>query len=102
VADVSALVGCEVRRLQLDYQVTLLLVDGPRSAERVSATLILEAPIRLEVGGQVSTVESNRKETHPPLCALVHTTVTEADASRDLPTLRLDDGSYLTRPATPL
>ena len=35
--DFSALVGCQVQRVCLDYQVTLSLVDGPYPQERVNA-----------------------------------------------------------------
>jgi len=44
--DFSALVGCEVRQVGVDYQVRLVLVDGPYQDERVNAELVIEAPFR--------------------------------------------------------
>ena len=46
--DFTALVGCEVQRVCIDYQVTLTLVDGAYQQERVNAGLQIEAPFRYE------------------------------------------------------
>ena len=54
--DLSELVGAKVRRVAFDYQVTLLFVAGPADAERVSAYLQIETPVRIEHGGQVVEV----------------------------------------------
>ena len=97
VPDVSPLVGAEVRRVQLDYQVTLLLVDGPYKAERVNAVLIMETPFQLVIGTHTYRVDPSRKETHPPVCGLLHTAVTEAVVSHDqVLDLSFNDGSSLS------
>ena len=96
VPDVSALVGCEVRRLQLDYQVTLLLVDGPARQERVSATLVMEQAIRLSGAGEEWIVMPGQNDTVAPLCALLHTTITEASVTDEVLTLGFNAGINLT------
>jgi hypothetical protein len=97
VADLSPLVGTEVRQLRLDYQVTLLLVDGPNDQERASGLLQIETPFRLETDGQTWTVVPSDKSTHAPVCHLVHLTVVLAEMDDDgRLRLRFSDGSALT------
>jgi hypothetical protein len=97
VHDLSALVGAEVRRVAFDYQVTLLLVEGPANAERVSGNLQIEAPIRVEHGGQVAECDPNDKRTHGAMTHLLHLVITDATVDGD-DTLRLsfDDGTSVT------
>jgi hypothetical protein len=94
VHDLSALVGAEVRRIAFDYQVTLFLVDGPGDAERVSAILHIEAPIRVEGGNGVAECDPNDKATHSVMTHVLHLAVSGARLDSD-DTLRLtfDDGT---------
>ncbi|MEA2931883.1 MAG: hypothetical protein QOI56_668 [Actinomycetota bacterium] len=94
--DLSELVGAEVRRIAFDYQVTLLLVAGPAEAERVSASLQIEAPLRVEHDGQVVECDPNDKATHGGMTHILHLVVTDASLDAD-DTLRLtfDDGTSL-------
>lgn len=94
--DLSELVGAEVRRIAFDYQMTLLLVAGPAGAERVSASLQIEAPVRVEHGGQVVECDPNDKATHGGMAHVLHLVVTDARVDGD-DTLRLtfDDRTSL-------
>ena len=94
--DLSELVGAEVRRIAFDYQVTLLLVAGPAGAERVSAYLQIEAPVRVEHGGHVVECDPNDKATHGGMTQVLHLVITDARVDGD-DTLRLtfDDGTSL-------
>lgn len=76
--DLTPLIGAEVRRLSFDYQVTLLLVEGPANAERISAHLQIEAPIRVEHGGVIDQCDPNDKQTHGAITRVLHLVVTEA------------------------
>lgn len=94
--DLSALVGADVRRIAFDYQVTLLLADGPGDAERVSAVLQIEAPIRVEHSGVIAMCDPNDKATHGPMTRILHLVVSHASVD-GANTLRLafDDGTSL-------
>jgi Family of unknown function (DUF6188) len=96
VHDLSVLVGAEVRRIAFDYQVTLLLVEGPGDAERVSAILQIEARIRIEHGSEVAECDPNDKATHGAMTHVLHLVVSDASLDGD-DTLRLtfDDGTSL-------
>jgi hypothetical protein len=95
-ADLSPLVGTEVRQVRLDYQVTLLLVDGPYNQERASGLLQIETPFHLEADGQTWTVAPSDKSTYAPVCHLVHLTVVSAEMDDERLRLRFSDGSALT------
>lgn len=97
MSDLSSLVGTEVRQIRLDYQVTLLLVDGPANNERASGLLQIETPFRQESDGGAWTVAPSDKTTHAPVCRLLHLTVVSARMDGDQ-TLRLgfSDGSTVT------
>ena len=88
MTDLSALVGTEVRQIRLDFQVTLLLVDGPANHERASGVLVIETPFRLESEAGGWTVDPSDKGTHAPLCDLLHQAVVSAQMDNDQ-TLRL-------------
>jgi len=96
MTDLSALVGAEVRRVQLDYQVTLLLVDGPYKTERVRAELILESPFAVTSDGQTFDVVPNTKDTHPAVCPLLHMKVTGAVVTKNVLTMTFDGAASLT------
>lgn len=94
--DLSALVGADVRRIAFDYQVTLVLVEGPSNAERVSANLQIEAPIRVEYGGEVVECDPNDKSTHAAMTPILHLVLTDASVGDDDALhLRFDDGTSL-------
>jgi Family of unknown function (DUF6188) len=97
VTDISALIGTEVRQIRLDYQVTLLLVDGPANDERASGLLQIESPFQLETGAASWTVTPSDKNTHAPISQLLHLGVVSAQMDGDQ-TLRLgfSDGSTVT------
>jgi len=95
VTDLSALVGSEVRRLLLDHQVTVFLAGGSAGAA-VSAQIIIDAPFQVGRALQVDHVDPKRKETLPPSCRLLHTTVSAAHVEQDVLTVVLNDGSTLT------
>ncbi len=86
-----------IRQVRLDYQVTLLLVDGPYNNERASGLLQIEAPFQLDAEGQSWTIDPGDKTTHSPICRLLHLQV-RAVAMDDDETLQLefDDGSTVT------
>jgi membrane-bound inhibitor of C-type lysozyme len=96
VTNLSALVGSEVRRLLLDHQVTIFLAGRSASGAAVSAQIIIDAPFQLERALHVDDVDPNRKETLPPSCRLLHTTVSAAYVEQDVLTVVLNDGSTLT------
>lgn len=101
--DLTSLIGAEVRRLSFDYQVTLLLVEGPANAERISAHLQIEAPIRVEHGGEIDQCDPNDKETHGAMTRLLHLVVTEAVVDdRDDLRITFDDGTTLLVARDPL
>ena len=95
--DLSSLVGTDVRQLRLDYQVTLVLVDGPANEERASGLLQIETPFRLEDGATTWNVMPSDKATHAPACRVLHLQVVSAEMDDD-DTLRLEfnDGSTVT------
>lgn len=94
--DISSLVGGEVRRLSFDYQVTLLLAEGPANSERLSANLQIEAPIVVEHRGEVEQCDPNDKQTHQAMTRVLHLVVTEAIVDdRDVLRLTFDDGTTL-------
>ena len=97
MTDLSALVGTEVRQVRLDFQVTLLLVDGPANHERASGLLQIETPFRLESDAGAWTIDPSDKGTHAPVCDLLHQAVVSAQMDGGQ-TLRLDfsDGSIVT------
>ena len=94
--DLSALVGADVRRIALDYQVTLFLADGPGNAERVSAILQVEAPIEVRYSDDVAVCDPNDKATHSAVLRVLHLVVRAASVDND-GALRLtfDDGTSL-------
>jgi hypothetical protein len=97
VTDMSPLVGTEVRQIRLDYQVTLLLVDGPHNNERASGLLQIESPFRLETDEGEWVIAPGDKTTHAPVSQLLHLAVVSAHMDADQ-TLRLgfSDGSLVT------
>ena len=70
-------------RIAFDYQVTLFLVEGPGDAERVSAILQIEAPIRVEHGGEVAECDPNDKATHGAMTRVLHLVVSDASLDGD-------------------
>lgn len=95
--DLTALVGAEVRQIRFDYQVTLVLVDGPDRRERVAAELQLEAPFRITSSKGTWTVEPEAKESYAPAVQLLHLHVSGAEMTEDETLLlSFDDGSALT------
>ena len=98
VPDISALVGATVTQVTLDqFQLTLLLVDGPYRSERVSAHLVIEKQFTYEAGGESFELDPQRSETLGPAWRFLHRTVVFADATDDLVvTVRFDDGSHFT------
>ncbi|MDE3206261.1 MAG: hypothetical protein KGQ66_18795 [Acidobacteriota bacterium] len=97
MTDLSPLVGTEVRQIRLDYQVTLLLVDGPASQERSAGLLQIESSFRLETEVGTWTITPSDKNSHAPVCQLLHLGVVPAHMDGDQ-TLRLgfSDGSTVT------
>jgi Family of unknown function (DUF6188) len=97
VTDLSPLQGTEVRQIRLDYQVTLLLVEGPANDERASGLLQIESPFRLETGVGNWSITPSDKHTHAPVSQLLHLEVVSAQMDGDQ-TLRLgfSDGSIVT------
>jgi hypothetical protein len=96
VHDLSALVGADVRRIAFDHQVTLFLALGPADAERVSALLQIEAPIRVAHGGEVAICDPNDKTTHGQMTRVLHLVVEDArvDGENTLH-LAFNDGTSL-------
>jgi hypothetical protein len=75
-----------------DYQGTLLLVDGPSQAERVSAELVIEAPIRYTAEDRRwSVIQPGDVATLGPVVTLFGRTV--QDATFDGRVLALDFGN---------
>ena len=73
------LVGCEARRVGLDYQVRLLLVDGPYRDERVNAELVIEAPFRYKAeDGRWHDIQPGDVTTLGPVVTMFGRTVQEA------------------------
>lgn len=94
--DLTPLIGAEVRRLSFDYQVALLLVEGPANAERISAHLQIETPIRVEHDGVIDQCDPKDKQTHGAITRVLHLVVTEAVVDeRDDLRVTFDDGTTL-------
>jgi hypothetical protein len=75
--DVTLLTGCVVTRVSFDYQVILLLVDGPFRKERVSAHLVIEAPIELrDLDAAEHEVLPGEPRTLAPMLHLLHRKLT--------------------------
>ena len=82
--DLSALTGCVVGRVSLDYQVSLLLAstDGIHG-ERVDALLVIESPFTITRGGRQLHVEPNAKRGLEATLGLLHRAITAASISAD-------------------
>ncbi len=101
--DLSALVGCDVRRVSFDYQVTLLLADGPYQYERVNATLTVEAPFRFRgPDAKWHAVQPGQVETLGPVLTLFGQTVQEATFDGDALTIGLGDASIIEVETSPI
>jgi hypothetical protein len=89
-------VGTEVRQIRLNYQVTLLLVDGAANDERASGLLQIESPFRLETKAGTWTITPSEKNSHAPVCQL-HLGVVSAhmDENKTL-LLGFSEGSTVT------
>jgi len=94
--DVALLAGCVVNMVSFDYQVRLLLVDGAYGNERVSASLVIEAPIELRDGELVHEVRPGEPQTLPPMLDLLHRTVRNATFDGRTLTLLFDNGVVVT------
>jgi hypothetical protein len=94
--DFGALVGCEVRRVCLDYQVTLTLVDGPYQQERVNAGLQIEAPFTYKAEDGVSyEIEPGEVTTLGPVVNLFKLTVQAANFDGRTLTIDFENGARI-------
>ena len=87
--------------LSFDYQVRLLLSDGPYPSERVSAELVIETPITLtEKGGVKHLVQSGDTRTVEPILGLFQRNVLSASFDGLILTIVFDDQAVLEVPTS--
>lgn len=99
--DLGSLIGCTVTRLAFDYQVRLLLSDGPYPNERVSAELVIEAPITFtEKGGVKRQVQPGDTRTVAPILGLFQRNVLSASFDGLVLTIVFDDQAVLEVPTS--
>ena len=94
--NLGALVGCTVTRVAFDYQVRLLLVDGPYPNERVSAELVIETPITFSDDAGVNhDVRPGDTRTVAPILGLFQRSVLTAAFDGRVLTIVFDDQAVL-------
>jgi len=99
IRDLSALIGCEVRRVCIDYQVTLTLVEGPYDHERVNAGLQIEAPFSYTAkDGTKFDIEPNQAATLGPVVNLFNLTVLAVNFDGRTLTVAFQDGAQIEVP----
>jgi hypothetical protein len=92
--DLSVLVGSQVRRINFDYRISLLLVDGAQLHERVNADLVIEAAIAFrDAEGTEHEVRPGVTASLAPMLGLLQCRVTAATFDGRELAVALDDGS---------